>query len=302
MARSVAAGVDGSPESLAAAGWAAREAVLRDLPLWLVYADETLTTKASSLPELAVPRERAEDMLDRSRSLLSACHPGLTVEADRIVQNPREALRAVTEQAELLVLGSVGLSGAAGFLLGSVGHATVARAHCPVVLVRADGVNGADDVHRADGVDRADAARQEPVQEVLLGVDLRQSCDPVIKFAFDAANRHGATLRVVHAWHLPPALYPPDTAPGTAPGEDTERTKTLAAVLRPWRQSFPDVHITETVLYGRPARRLVHATGTAGLTVLGRRTRHPHIGARIGPVAQAVLHHARCPVAVVPHD
>ncbi len=38
MLRNIAVGLDGSPESLAAADWAAREAQLRDTPLRLVYA------------------------------------------------------------------------------------------------------------------------------------------------------------------------------------------------------------------------------------------------------------------------
>lgn len=43
MKKAVAVGVDGSPESLAAADWAAREAVLRGLPLRIVHALELST-------------------------------------------------------------------------------------------------------------------------------------------------------------------------------------------------------------------------------------------------------------------
>ncbi|WP_308216795.1 universal stress protein [Streptomyces fragilis] len=40
----------------------------------------------------------------------------------------------------------------------------------------------------------------------------------------------------------------------------------------------------------------------AGLLVVGRRETGHRVGARIGSVAHAALHHAGCPVAVVPHD
>ena len=38
------------------------------------------------------------------------------------------------------------------------------------------------------------------------------------------------------------------------------------------------------------------------LLVVGRRIRPARLGPHIGPVTHAVLHHARCPVAIVPHE
>ncbi|MFE0130693.1 universal stress protein, partial [Streptomyces sp. NPDC059037] len=40
---------------------------------------------------------------------------------------------------------------------------------------------------------------------------------------------------------------------------------------------------------------------TADLLVVGARRRKGHVGMQLGPVNHAVLHHAACPVAVVPH-
>uniref|UniRef100_UPI0037D9C254 universal stress protein n=1 Tax=Streptomyces sp. C11-1 TaxID=3444503 RepID=UPI0037D9C254 len=48
------------------------------------------------------------------------------------------------------------------------------------------------------------------------------------------------------------------------------------------------------------ATQLVDSGREAGLTVVGRRVRGSSLGTRIGPVAHAVLHHARTPVVVVP--
>jgi nucleotide-binding universal stress UspA family protein len=53
---------------------------------------------------------------------------------------------------------------------------------------------------------------------------------------------------------------------------------------------------------GQPARLLVEAASQASLLVVGRRNRRSRIGTHLGPVTHAVMHHARTPVAVVPHD
>ncbi|MEU9573566.1 universal stress protein [Streptomyces massasporeus] len=61
------------------------------------------------------------------------------------------------------------------------------------------------------------------------------------------------------------------------------------------------VPVVHTVDLARPSGVVPKAAAQAGLVVVRRRTHRPALGVRIGPVAQAVLHHAAAPVAVVPH-
>ncbi|MFC9819544.1 universal stress protein [Streptomyces erythrochromogenes] len=62
------------------------------------------------------------------------------------------------------------------------------------------------------------------------------------------------------------------------------------------------LHVTGEIRPGHPARRLVEASRTAGLLVMGRRNRESRLGPHTGGVTRAVLHHCRTPVAVIPHD
>ncbi|MBB5938404.1 nucleotide-binding universal stress UspA family protein [Streptomyces zagrosensis] len=86
-------------------------------------------------------------------------------------------------------------------------------------------------------------------------------------------------------------------AEGLQPWEEKELTEVLA----PWRERYPDVPVVAHVELGSAGRALLSAASTADLVVIGRRTRRSPVGTRIGSVAHAVLHHAPCPVAVVPH-
>lgn len=88
-----------------------------------------------------------------------------------------------------------------------------------------------------------------------------------------------------------------DEAGGLEPYEK----KALSAALEPLRERFPDVPVTQHVEMGSAGQVLLSVAQRAQLMVVGRRAHRTAVGARIGSVAHGVLHHAHCPVAVVPH-
>ena len=300
MNRTVTVGLDGSRESRAAAEWAAREAGLLGLPLKLVHVWEPVPDAIAQAPLLGaethqhwtnrIPREAAEGLRLR--------HPGVDVTTEQLSGRPSEVLADAAKDAELLVLGSRGLSGIGGFMVGSVGLAVVAHAERPVVLVRAG--EQATDEHEMDPVGIPSAAT--PFRPVVLGLDVESPDEELIEFAFAAAARRGTTLRVVHGWNPPPYYAYGLAADLELHADLTRRESTaLTEVLRPWREKHPNVEVTEEFHYGTPGSHLVDASREASLVVVGRRIRRSAFGAHVGPVTHAVLHHATAPVAVVPH-
>ncbi|MEU6276550.1 universal stress protein [Streptomyces populi] len=293
MSRTIVVGLDGSSESLAAAEWAAREARRTDARLHLVHAWLWHPYVYGPLAGVAVPpsedpqREWAERLPGETADKLVEDHPGLSVTAERVAEQPVTALLAAAEGAELLVLGSRGLGTVAGFLTGSVGQAVVARSRTPVVLVRSD-------------VPPAGTAGHE---EVVLGLDLEHPDASVIEFAFRAAARRATDLHVVHGWSMPP-YYGYSGAPDAGVDEEllTEAQGQLTKVLTHWREKFPAVEVREQAVIGGAGPHLMEASRNASLVVVGRRNRQSPVGSHVGPVTQAVLHHSTAPVAVIPHD
>ncbi|EGX54802.1 hypothetical protein SZN_36072 [Streptomyces zinciresistens K42] len=300
LTHTVTTGLDGSRESRAAAEWAAREAGLLGLPLKLVHVREPVPAPMAQAPLLGaetsqhwterVPREAAEGIRAR--------HPGLDVSSVQLSGRPADALAEEARDAELLVLGSRGLSGIGGFLVGSVGLSVVARTERPVVLVRA-GREAADE-HEKDPAGIPSAATA--YLPVVLGLDVESPDGELIAFAFAAAARRGTGLRVVHGWNVPPSYAYGLSADLELHGSLARaETVALCEALRPWRRKFPDVDVVENSHYGTPAAHLVDVSREASLVVVGRRVRRGAVGAHIGPVTHAVLHHCAAPVAVVPH-
>ncbi|MET9904925.1 universal stress protein [Streptomyces sp. NPDC006446] len=300
MPRTVTVGLDGSSESLAAAEWAAREARLRALQVRLVNVWEPAPDPIAQAPLLGgethkhwserIPREAAEGVRAR--------HPGIDVTTEQLTGRPAEVLLKAADDAELLVLGTRGLSGVGGFMVGSVGLAVVAHAGRPVVFVRA-GEKAADE-HLMDpsGVPSAVA----PFRPVVLGLDITGPDATLIGFAFEAAFLRATALRVVHSWNEPPYIaygLPPDLEMNAALA--AQEAAAVTDVLRPWREKYPTVEVIEDALSGKAANHLVDASREASLVVVGRRARRAALGAHIGPVTHAVLHHSTAPVAVVPH-
>ncbi|WP_427924194.1 universal stress protein [Streptomyces sp. cg40] len=294
MLRPVVVGLDGSRESLAAADWAAREALRRGVPLRLVHAWQTGSAEPSDLPELEAPRHWARRILREAMDRVNERYPQVYLSAEQIARPASDALVAAGAEGELLVLGSRAFSGFGGFLAGSVALATVARATRPVVLVRADETPASE---RMPGQDGKPSARA-PYREVVVGVDLARMCEDVLVFAFESAVVRSAPLRAVHAWQQ--SISPGPGAKNTSAQEDAERE--LARVLGPWRAKYPTVEVHEVVANDRPAHLIQGAAADAGLLVVGCRNRPAKVGTHTGPVAHAVMHHVRCPVAIVPHE
>lgn len=191
----------------------------------------------------------------------------------------------------MLVIGSRGLGSIAGFIVGSVGSATIAATEHPVVLVRSSG----------NAVTPADGLRTHGA--VVAGVDTRQLCDKLLAFAFEEAAHHRAALHVLHGWTPPPILsYAPALDPVVLQETAHGITATLQEMLRPWRDKFPSVEVEVRAPIGHAAIQLVEAASDASLVVVGRRIRSSTLGSHIGPITHAVLHHSTAPVAVVAHD
>ena len=182
------------------------------------------------------------------------------------------------------MLGSRGQGGFAGLQVGSTSMRALADACCPVLVVRGESEVTHD--------------------RVVAAVDIAESCESVLDFAFAEASRRAAGLTVIHVWDEPWIVAYGREDPGIADDIaliERERGDRLAALVRSVHRRHPEVRSFQQVATGSAGRLLVEASSRADLLVTGAR-RHGHglHGMQIGPVTQTLLHHAECPIAVVP--
>ncbi|MEO3876008.1 universal stress protein [Nonomuraea sp. B12E4] len=274
-------GVDGSVPSRAAVEWAATEADRRRLPLRVVHVVDTSWYLVGK-PPTAVLSERVlregERVLREADALVRERRPSVEVSTQELEGEPATVLREQAKDADGLVVGSRGLGGFAGALLGSVSMHVAGHVRCPVVVVRAE--------HRP------------PHGEVVAGVDDSPECEPALAYAFEQAKLRGATLRVVHAWQLPVHAFAPEAVYDL----DEVRTAQHQVVrdrLKTLGPDYPRVTVIEDVPCAHPVDALTAAAERADLLVVGSHGRGAVGSALLGSVSRGVLHHAHCPVAVV---
>jgi len=287
----VTVGLDGSPESLAAAYWAADEAERRKLTLRLLHAWPLLVPEQTRIPAEVDQNYWANRIVRNARAELQARHPGLSIDGNLVADDAQDALLQAASESEMTVLGSRGLGAVGSYFLGDISMPVVARADRPVVLVRAETPEPGpqSDPRTAGGV--------------VVAVKLHGPCDDLLGFAFGTAAARGVPLRVVHGRSLPVSAYAPWGADhGVTEEMKQDAQKDLGQALRPWREKFPGVEVADAIALESPAKAVVRAADGAGLLVVGRRKHRPGLAPLLGPVAHAAVHHARCPIAVVPHD
>jgi nucleotide-binding universal stress UspA family protein len=268
-------GVDGSDDSRMALRWAAAAADAAGVPVRAVQS--WIHPRAAILPIAPVPVS-ADEMDEQTRQAITAVatdavgsSAGVTIEVLR--GPPAGALLQTVSPDSVLVVGSRGLGGFAGLLLGSVSQECVEYASCPVVVVRTERIIGDGDV-------------------ILVGKDGSEGAQRALAWAHALAGATGARLRAVHAWRANVSERPPRTG---------ERLRSQAAdAVRGWTQEVDEIETDE--MEGDPRDVLVTAAErlAPALTVVGRRGAGGLRSMRLGSTANHLVRHSTTNIAVVP--
>ena len=288
MSTTVAVGYDRTGPGERALGVAAREAARRGGTLVVMTAYHWLTPPEpgalTAADTEATARKAAEEIVQYGATRVRGEQPDLPVEPRAVAGYAGKVLAAASHEADLLVVGNRGTGGFQGMLLGSTSLRTLAEACCPVIVVRGD----------------ADDSRNR----IVAAVDIDENSDALLDFAFDEASRRGSGLTVIHVWDEPWIAAYGQQDPGIA--DDAARIERecddrLAALVRSFHERYPETHPFHQIAAGSAAGLLVDASHRADLIVTGaRRHGEGRHGMLLGPVTQALLRHAECPVAVVP--
>lgn len=137
----IVVGVDGSQGARRALEWAVAEAKLRDAYLVVVHAwlEPAAVAVGSVISAGGVEPELFEETAERTIADVVASVDTTDLpqgyETSVVAGAPARALIDAAHDADLLVVGSRGLGGFTGLLLGSVSQQVAHHATCPVTIV-----------------------------------------------------------------------------------------------------------------------------------------------------------------------
>lgn len=285
----IVVGVDGSPSSRLAAQWAAQEAKARDLPVLLaaayivpqfLYAEGMVPSRAM-FEEL---EEQAQGFIDDAAAAIRE----VTTEVELMQQlhegSPISMLLELSKEADMVVIGSRGLGGIAGALLGSVSASLVGHAHCPVVVLRDD----------------TDLAAEH--NRIVVGADGSPVSALAVQTAYQEADAHGAELVAVNAW-LDRAVAS-SLAGLNLPNLDWEQAKAeQRQVVQEELEKYDDGYesITPQIVIRResPEMALAEVGKGARMIVVGSHGRGGFTGMLLGSTSRALLRLSPVPLMVV---
>ncbi|WP_238421784.1 universal stress protein [Gordonia sp. 'Campus'] len=271
----IAAGVDLSPESEAAARWAAASARVGDrLLLVHGFAAAAALQPLSEFEldfDVASTRDTAVAHVARLADDLRAGHPDIDVRTLVEHEFPIPLLTRLSRDVDLLVLGHHRPGLIERLTTGSISSALSARSQCPVVTVP-----------------YGNLATGGPV---VAAIDADAPSDLALATAFRYAQATHSSVAVISA--IPDAAEPALIEAVFARSE---------AVLAPWRERFPECHATLQLVNGNPSRAITDAVPQASLLVFTRPRAGGSLATWAGSVARAAQHHTRCPIAIVDHS
>lgn len=274
---SIVAGYDGSDEAAAAVRWAARCAHATNRSLRVVHCSlwPLLTRHLGPVPGVSGSglEQSARSILEDGVAVATAEVPGLQVRSTLLHGLPAQHLAEISAGERMLVVGSRGLGGFLGLLVGSVSLELAATATCPVAVIRPE-------LH--------------PDGPVVVAVDASGS-PGALDDACGLASAWQAPLKVVHVRHEPAGYQLPEGQDGA------EAQEILASAVNRATAKAPLVRVNGEVLADTSVpHAILKVAGEARMVVVGSQGRGI-LRETIGSTAHAVLHHARGPVLISRH-
>lgn len=281
----VIVGFDGSACSIKALHWAAEEARHRQVPVRVLQSwREPVMTDVTGAGMWFNPddlRREVAESLEAKVAAVMADHPGVGSSCRLLDDAPAHGLIEAAPDAGLVVVGSRGRGGFLGLELGSVSSRVARRAESPIVVVRGD----------EDHQDRRD---------LVVGVDGTAGGRNALAWAIEEAHRRDKRIVAVMAWnHLEPMGFHGPEA-GRAEYGAADAAKVLSTIVSDVMKDLPSVDWVERSPLELPAKALLDTTEQAFLIVVGRHGSSKWAPPDIGTTSQQVLHHAACPVAIIP--
>lgn len=284
MTERIVVGVDGSPTSGKALVWAAAHAARRRATLDIVMAWQTPGGAVTPMGMAYIPppsetlRQHAEDRLNQF--VAASAHSAALGPVDHeLIVAEREASRLlcdVAQGAELLVVGSRGLGGFKGLVLGSVSARCANASPCPLAIIP----------------EEWDPERP-PAGIVAIGVDGSPNANAAVEWA-DRWAPTDSTLRLVGAWSYPVAYTMAELE------IDDEHLEAACAKIVEEATGIVSDHRVEPAVVREDARpALAAAAEQADILVIGARGHGGFSRLVLGSVAANVVHHLVAPTVVV---
>lgn len=281
-------GIDGSGDSRAALRFGATlaqaiGAKLHTLWAWQYPSDTVATIGRIALPDRDTADELFRDQLARVvEQELGDDAASVEMEVARGPAVTALRHRAKDVDVEMIVVGSRGLGGFRGLLLGSVSQQLTEHARCPVTVVRRD------------------ATPLDPtLRRIMVGHDGSSHADEALRFAGELATRAGGEVIVAYATPTSVVVDDSDAGGVVAPHGLHE---TVDGWCEPLREAGLEPRIV--VLDGDPRTELLNAAHdhNADLLVVGTRGHRAVARLLIGSVAASLIRHNDIPVTVIPRD
>jgi nucleotide-binding universal stress UspA family protein len=270
-ARPLVVGVDPSDSARDAALWAVDLAAARGCGVELVHV---VPGRAGAVPDWLT---ELADTADRAGAVPCQVHVVTGAVFDVLLNR--------SHAADMIIVGSFGPDAPAGMLVGSTALTLLARAGCPVAVIRGH--------QRGLGPPRAGP--------ILAGIDGTPASDHALDVAADLAASLGTGLVIVHAWsaHRSDPARGIHRPPTDKPTPADEARRDLDEQLGRLRARRPGLTAQQRLVAATPLQALLEPAPTARAIVVGQRTRRaPPNRAHLGSTSRGLVTSAACPVVV----